>query len=131
MRLRDLNASFFGQTTDTTSRDLPSIEGAQGLMFQCPSCGAGLERGEEDGRRFIIGAHHIRICFSSPRGAPVASNAFAGNGHRWKIESGSTLDDLTLSPSINCDIPWKNPDTGVEYPSSCKFHGWVKNGDAA
>lgn len=131
MKLTDLDARFFGDATDRSSMDRDSIEGAQGLRFQCPKCGEGKESGEEDGRRFLIGVHSIRICFSNPRGAPVASDAFAGNAARWKIESGTSLDDLTLSPSINYDIPWKHPDTGVEYPSTCKFHGYIKNGDAS
>lgn len=130
MRLRDLDARFFGETTGITSRDLDSIDGAQGVLFQCPSCAVGKERGEEDGRRFVRGAHYIRICFSNPRGAAPASDAYAGGNPRWELVSGSSLDDLTLSSSINCDIPWKDKD-GVEHSSFCKFHGWVKGGDAA
>jgi hypothetical protein len=126
MRLRDLDASLIPRT------DSESLVGAQGIMFQCPKCGQGLERGEEDGRRFIVGAHYILVFFANPIGAnPAPANAsLRKNGKpnpRWTITSGTTLDDLTLSPSINCDIP--DEETGE--PSTCKFHGFVTNGDVA
>jgi hypothetical protein len=130
MKLRDLDAHFLGQCTERGFTRQDSIEGAQGVMFQCPSCGAGKEQGEEDGRRFIRGAHYIRVCFSNPRGASVAPDAVAGGKPRWELVSGTSLNDLTLSPSINCDIPWRD-DAGVEHASSCKFHGYVRNGDAS
>jgi hypothetical protein len=137
MRLRDLDARFLYDVQPMSSRmsDSASVDGMQGVQFQCPSCGAGKERGEEDGRRFIRGAHYIQVLFANPRNvAPAPADAGCDDSHgghpRWMIESGSTLDDLTLSPSINCDIPWKDAQ-GVEHPSACKFHGYVKNGDAA
>lgn len=129
MKLRDLDAAFIGQATENGYRRQDSINGAQGVMFQCPSCAEGKERGEEDGRRFVRGAHYIRVCFSNPRGAAVAPDGIAGGKDRWKILSGSSLDDLTLSPSINCDIPWRD-EKGVEHPSVCRFHGYVRNGEA-
>lgn len=39
---------------------------------------------------------------------------------RWTI-TGSSLDDVTLNPSVNLNV---RPD------SACKWHGWVRNGDA-
>lgn len=134
MRLRDLDGRFVCEASNGGSRlsRQDSVEGMQGVMFQCPSCGAGLERGEEDGRRFIRGAHYIRAFFANPQGAPVAPHdadlRTDGNPNpRWTM-SGTSIDDLTLTPSINCDIPWKDKD-GVEHPSGCKFHGFVTNGD--
>jgi hypothetical protein len=44
------------------------------------------------------------------------------SGVIWQ-RTGSTLDDLTFSPSINCDVVY--PDGHL---SECKFHGWVRNG---
>jgi hypothetical protein len=87
-------------------------------MFQCPKCGEGHPR-----------------AFSNPIGVtPTPENAHPRKdgtpNPRWKIESGSSLEDLTLSPSINCDIPWKD-EQGVEHTSDCKFHGFVRGGDAA
>jgi hypothetical protein len=37
--------------------------------------------------------------------------------------TGDSLDDLTLSPSVNLDTP----DSG---PNSCKWHGHVTKGEA-
>lgn len=130
MKLRDLDAWLFGNCEDKkrSFRRQESIVGAQGVMFQCPKCGEGKERGFEDGRGHIKGAHYIQVCFANPQGAPVASVVFDKNA-RWQME-GTSLDDLTLSPSINCDIAWRD-DKGVEHESSCKFHGFVKNGDVA
>lgn len=137
MKLRDLDAQFVyaAQKGGYERSDANSVEGMQGVMFQCPKCAIGKERGEEDGRRFIRGAHYILVFFSNPRGAPVApADADLRNdgsrNPRWSIKSGTTLDDLTLTPSINCDIPWKDAD-GIEHESSCKFHGFIKNGDVA
>lgn len=136
MRLRDLDGRLVYDAHRGGSRLSPqdSVEGMQGVQFQCPKCGEGLERGEEDGRRFIRGAHYVRVFFDNPRGAEVAPpDADLRNdgtpNPRWTM-NGTSIDDLTLSPSINCDIPWKDAQ-GVEHPSSCKWHGFVKNGDAA
>lgn len=74
MKLTDLNGRLIDQVTLTGYWRRPGmeLEGAQGLLFQCPSCGAGMERGEEGGRRFIRGAHHIMVLFSNPRGVAPA-----------------------------------------------------------
>ncbi len=142
MRLRDLDARFVDRVTTAGSHfrmESDSVVGAQGIMFQCPSCGAGLPREIDSertvgghARRYIVGAHYIQVLFANPQGVePAPADAgVTGADHtshpRWQIESGSSLDDLTLSPSINCDIPSKD---GT--PSICKFHGYVKNGEAA
>lgn len=141
MRLRDLDAAFLDQVSVIGSRRLASesVDGAQGVLFQCPSCAAGKDVVadlEREGRRYVVGAHSIQVLFSNPRGVePAPADAgVTGADHtshpRWQIEGGTSLDDLTLSPSINCDIPWTD-DAGVEHPSVCKFHGYVKNGEAA
>lgn len=134
VRLRDLDAQWICDADEAKRsyrrRSDGTIAGAQGVLFQCPLCGAGLEPGEENGRRFLRGAHYILVCFSNPVMTNVAPDTTAGGAPRWRIESGSTLDDLTLSPSINCDIPWKDKD-GVEHPSSCRFHGYIRNGEVA
>jgi hypothetical protein len=136
VRLRDLDARFVYAATKGASRlsDGDAVDGMQGVMFQCPKCSEGLERGEEDGRRFVRGAHYIRIFFANPRGVaaapPDADLRSDGTANpQWQMR-GTSIDDLTLTPSINCDIPWKDAN-GVEHESSCKFHGWVTNGDAA
>lgn len=136
MRLRDLDAQFLNDVTTAsyTRSDDDQVIGAQGILFQCPSCAAGKDVVADDeraGRRYVVGAHYIEVLFSNPVGASLAP-ADAGpvgadhTSHpRWTM-SGSSLDDLTITPSINCDIPGKNGE-----PSVCKFHGFVKNGDAA
>lgn len=129
MKLRDLGAEFWAKATETGYvRQGDQLAGAQGILFQCPSCAVGKERGEENGRRFIRGAHSLRIPFANPRGAPPAPRSYGKA--RWRIVKGTGLDDLTLSPSINADIPWRDQN-GVEHPSVCKFHGYVRNGDAS
>jgi len=130
MRLRDLDARFVYSATASGSRlsHKDSVEGAQGVMFQCPECAKGKEivvdterEVGERARRYVVGAHYIRVFFSNPLGATVAPPE-ADHNPRWEM-TGTTLDDLTLSPSINLDIP------GNE--AGCRWHGWVKNGDAA
>jgi hypothetical protein len=124
MRLRDLNARFLKQA-DPASRSVrldDGIEGAQGVIFQCPRCAAGKEIVEEEGRRFVRGVHSVRIFFSNPFGVAVAPQEVDDNP-RWEV-SGSCIDDLTLSPSVNLDLPENGPDC-------CRWHGWVKSGDAA
>jgi hypothetical protein len=126
MRLRDLDAQFVGHQHDNTywpQGDV--IDGAQGVLFQCPKCAIGCEAGEEDGRRFVRGAHYVLIWFANPQNAPVAgTEADSEPHHRWTF-GGSSIDDLTLSPSVNLDIP------SLIEVDHCRWHGWVKNGDAA
>jgi hypothetical protein len=123
MRLRDLDVRFVFDVTRTGARlsQADTVDGAQGVMFQCPACAVGKERGQEDGRGFICGAHYIRVLFSNPRGVAAAPPE-ADENPRWEM-SGSSIDDLTLSPSINLDVP------GQE--DGCRWHGFVRNGDAA
>jgi hypothetical protein len=130
MKLRLLDAEFVGDVDvarRTYTRQGDAIEGAQGVLFQCPLCSVGKPPGEPDGVGFA-GAHRVLVFFSNPRSAPVAPAEFDDNP-RWQME-GTSLDDLALSPSINLDVPWKD-DKGVEHQSACKWHGFVKNGDAA
>lgn len=65
------------------------------LYFTCPLCPDG---------------HGIMVSFKPPSLFP--------SGAVWQ-KTGETLEDVTISPSINCDV---GPD------SPCKFHGWVRGG---
>lgn len=78
-----------------------TIDTAQGVLFECPKCGA----------------HSILAWF---RGRGVPDDATPGPG-RW-TPSGTGFGDLTLKPSI--DLSGGNP-------TSCQWHGFVTNGDAA
>jgi hypothetical protein len=121
MRLRDLDAQWIYDATPNARRTCyhASVVGAQGILFQCPKCAEACEMGEEDGRRFARGAHYIAVFFANPQGAPVAPHE-ADHNPRWTM-SGTSVDDLTLSPSVNLDT---GPDGG------CRWHGFVTNGEA-
>lgn len=79
---------------------------AQGVRFLCPKC-------TPEGHQ-----HSIQISFEgrgvTPEQATIDSE---GKPVYWKAE-GTSLEDLTLRPSIWC----KGPD--------CGWHGYVTNGDA-
>lgn len=63
------------------------------LYFVCPVCTNG---------------HGIVVSWEPPSLFP--------SGAIWK-KSGSSIDDLTITPSINCAIG-----------DGCTFHGWVRDG---
>lgn len=129
MRLRDLNASFYGQYRvedgRVTHTELPSLEGAQGLLFQCPKCAVGKERGEEDGRRFVRGAHHILCWFRNPRDtAPVPDDATPGPGRWWVTPASSSIDDITFDHG---EPPMPK---SIQLETGCRWHGYVADGEA-
>jgi len=78
------------------------VEEAQGLEFNCPRCSNG---------------HSIHVAFRD-RGVldHHGSRDSSGNPTRWAV-SGTSLEDLTLSPSVDCTI--SNP--------NC-WHGHITNG---
>lgn len=119
MRLTDLDAHFIGnRTADGSFVRMTSLFGAQGVMFQCPKCAEGKERGEEDGRRFV---HSVICWFKTPIGAdPVPDDAFPKPG-RWN-PSGTSLDDLTFVEPGAVSVLL----TG----EGCGWHGFVRNGEA-
>lgn len=118
-RLRALDASYLGEYAVVDGRTsywtLDAIEGAQGVLFQCPLCAAG-KPVSEDGLG-VEGAHYVLCWFTNPRNAtPVPADAEPLPG-RWQLE-GTSLDDLTLHPSVHLTGP------------GCGWHGFVKDGDA-
>lgn len=128
MRLRDLDAEFVGEWTEKSYRRLPSIEGAQGVLFQCPKCAQGKEHGEEislaDGemRGHWKGAHYVLCWFTNPRNAPrVPDTAFPRPG-RWTVV-GNTIDDISFVPG-----PYSN--SVLLTGTGCQWHGYVTNGAA-
>lgn len=125
MRLTDLDARFLGryrvEDGHACYSEVDSLDEAQGVIFQCPKCAAGCERGEEDGRRFAIGAHSVLCWFANPRtGVRVPDDADPKPG-RW-YAAGTSLDDLTFTGPGACS---------VLLTSGCGWHGFVSNGDAA
>lgn len=108
-KLRDLDAHLVGQYDPTADsfHYLPNLDGAQGVWFLCPLCG-----------------HHMVLCwFTNPRNAAkVPDDATPGPG-RWEA-SGTGLDDLTLTPSVNLDTQ------SARDQHSCLWHGWVRSGSA-
>lgn len=104
-KLIDLEPTFVGeykQQPRESYRELPSVDGAQGVLFICPLCG-----------------NHSVICwFTNPRNAPtVTADAYPRPG-RWAF-TGETLDALSLSPSID-----------LSRSDGCKWHGCIKEGVA-
>lgn len=77
---------------------------AQGLMLWCP-CGYRDPRYQGDGGR----PHAILVPFANGPGGPVpADHGPIGRGNtrpRWTIVAGSSLEDLSLTPSIAVDSP--------------------------
>lgn len=125
MRLTDpwFDARFIAEVTpDGSTAPVASIEGAQGVSFKCP-CGVG---------------HRLRVGFANPRGTTQNPRVTLrdGNTHQplfWQM-SGTSLEDLTLTPSIDV---WKykyvdpsNPVAGWVRDGSC-WHGFVTNGEVA
>lgn len=124
MKLTELDAHFLAnyRTEDgATCYDLhPTLDGAQGIIFQCPKCAEGKERGEENGRKFVRGAHRVVCWFGNPiNGEPVPADASPLPG-RWN-PSGTGLDDLTfVGPGA----------ASVLLTGGCGWHGFVRNGEA-
>lgn len=68
------------------------------LLFSCPVCSSG---------------HTIMISWIAP--------SVVKDGSIWKKINGSNINDITIRPSVNCDIKG----------SDCKFHGHITNGIAS
>lgn len=81
-----------------------ALSDAQGVMLNCPKCRN----------------HMVQIAFA---GRGVADHhglrSSDGSPTRWTVVSGTALDDLTLTPSIDCTP--SNP--------NC-WHGFITNGEA-
>ena len=113
MRLRDLHATFQKATEGEGHHKVETLAEADGVMFQCPKCAQGLETFDEDRGRGVRGAHYV-LCWFRGR---VSDDLTPGPG-RWDA-SGTSLDDLTLSPSVH-----------LSGASGCQWHGWVQSGTA-
>jgi hypothetical protein len=121
MRLRDLDASFVGEAKEGSFRHLDSVEGAQGIMFQCPKCAQGLEVFEEHGSRGVRGAHYVLCWFKNPRNAPPVGDEVSPKPGRWTF-TGDTIDDITFTGPGAFSVQLMG--------GGCNWHGYVANGDA-
>lgn len=107
MRLRDLDATFLRILSDGSHDLVDDIAEADGVMFQCPKC-VNLQKG---------GGHYVICWFVN-----VPDNVEPKPG-RWTPQ-GTGLDDLTF-------IPGTPPRAvSVLLTLGCKWHGFVRNGDA-
>lgn len=84
--------------TERTLRELDGeitqIDGRDGVFFDCPCC---------------TPTHGICATWSGPSLYP--------SGAVWRLEGEPNLDELTLTPSIDCSSS-----------GHCTFHGWVQGG---
>lgn len=83
MLLRDLDSSLVFVDDTGSLKYLPTTTGANAVFFECP-----------------CGEHHNLIAFEPTMDAALSPAGLSSNGGRWKLVSGTTVDDLTLSPSI-------------------------------
>jgi len=135
VKLRDLYAEFVGgyHGVDTGHDHVGFsrlgdrvVDGVQGILFQCPKCAEGLERGEEtdeDGtvRHFVRGAHSILCWFTNPVNAERVPDDADPKPGRWTF-SGTSIDDITfIGPAA----------ASVLLTGGCGWHGFVNNGEAA
>jgi hypothetical protein len=85
---------------------LPSISGAEGIIFLCPKCFI-----EKNGK---VGVHSCEVTFKGQVADEVGTHNKEGNPVRWDV-SGDKMENLTINPSILLD-------------GGCGWHGWIKDG---
>jgi len=78
---------------------------AQGIWFLCPLC--------FDTNKGSIGTHWVGVGFADRAPPGTFSQNKEGKDSRWSV-SGTGLDDLVLTPSIQLDTE-----------HGCKWHGFV------
>lgn len=129
MRLSEpyFDAEFIGRIDENGSfwRQGASIEGAQGILLVSP-CGYPVREG----------THSVIVPFANPRNAPAVPANFLPVP-RWQM-SGTGLDDLTISPSVDCTVERPEHVTshramgigaGECSPGRRCWHGWITNGE--
>lgn len=94
MRFSALNPLFVAD-----KRELPTADGAGGGRYTCP-----------------CGEHGVVIPFSNP----LNGSKLSGYGGGWE-RAGSTVEDLTLAPSIRT--------VGGPAPHAECAHYFIRNGD--
>jgi len=110
MRLRDLDGGLYRYPGNNLFVPVKARAKADSVMFLCPLC---FEKNK--GKR---GTHSVRVDFVGGRVPDdVCIKNEEGKPVRWTAV-GTTIDDLTLTPSI-------------QILHGCKWHGFVTKGDAA
>lgn len=87
------------------------LEDAQGILFLCPLCFQ-----QNNGS---VGTHTVQVTFDG-RGVESGQGTHnsAGKATRWRVDAGTGLDDLQLSPSILLEF-------------GCGWHGFVGHAGVA
>jgi len=97
VKFTELDPKLVVHAPSASSAHLPlTLANAQGVLFGCPACKGA--------------ASHSILCWFRGRGVPDSETPGPG---RWDV-SGTGLDDITLSPSVNVNGCW---------------HGFVRNGE--
>ncbi len=102
MKLTDLDPELIWKINAQTGghwTDCPDLAHAQAIWFQCPRC---------------VDGHRILVPFEN-RGCPPPEQWCPGLP-RWTLVGGSSIDDITIWPSILVSQP-------------CGWHGFVRNGE--
>ncbi len=109
MKLRpDLEGVLVKVVSLDKFRAVNTLAEAQGIVFLCP-----LHYAKNQGP---VGTHSFLVWFKD-RGVPDDMTP----PNRWTVTGGTSLDDLTLAPSIA-------PENAK---ATCQWHGFVKHGSAA
>jgi len=104
MKLTELDAQFINE--GYPYRDFTGRFG-MGIIFRCPCC-----------------RNYFPVYFKNPiDGMSQAEPANKNDTHRWD-RAGITLDDLTLSPSVNFQIKDRHGNIIKQH-----WHGHIKNGE--
>lgn len=110
MTLRELEPEFVRHETRDGRHyniDVATIAEAQSVQFLCPVC--------YQKNQGPVGTHGVMVTFAN-RGVPdhLGSQSRNGGPSRWTA-SGTGLDDLTLTPSI-------------DLTPGCTWHGFITGG---
>lgn len=112
IKLRELGAKFLKiieENGRTILREVDTLAEAEGVEFLCPLC--------FKNNNGPIGTHSI-ICWFTNK----VDDAVTPRPGRWN-PSGTSLDDLTFVPPGAISVLLPDPD-------GCKYHGFIRNGEA-
>lgn len=108
MKLTELDPTFVRATPHGGHQDVATFAEAQGVLFVCPSC---YRKNGNSG----IGVHMVLVWFRD-RGVPDDA---VPKPARWAA-SGTSIADLTLTPSVNLQTNDASRD---------EWHGFITNGE--